>query len=346
MSKNQIKIGASAALKKINGPLTPLTPQFYYGAKLAVDNWNKYHALKAKIVWSDDEASKEKALRAAEHLANQEVKGVVGHFSSECALNAAPIYMDKGIPLLLPAATNPSLTEFKNVFRLCSRDDQTSPLILDQSINYLQANRIALIDDKSYYGLNHIGYIENDIVNLNNRNIKTIKLTWEANSKDQGLIQKLLSFSPELIIFSGRFHIAVEFTNTIRNILPNIPIIFGDDVIVKDYADSLNCTPDNIWAVGPPSIPENSNAKQFINEYEEIVGLKPGFYAASTYAAVEVLLQSINNADNLDQDLLTVINENSFSTILGKIKFTKNGEMLNAPLSLWKLEGQKFTITQ
>ncbi|MEK5251460.1 branched-chain amino acid ABC transporter substrate-binding protein [Bacillus sp. FSL R9-9530] len=337
MVVDAIKFGAAGALSGIR---TAQTPQFYNGVKIAVDHWNLNNSVKAEVVWGDDQAKAEIAPEVARDFLSQKVEGVVGHFSSICALKASPIYMEKNVPLILPAATNSMLTKQKNVFRMCATDDESSKLIANVAINIIKANRIAFISDSSFYGMNHIESIYKETIKI--KKIDAMVMHWKEHNDVITLVEQILGFNPNLIIFSGRCHDAVHFMNSFRKNMREMSFVFGDDVIVKEFTDNVNSTEGNIWAVGPSPIPLNDTSIQFIAEYESIVGSRPGFYAASTYASVQLLLQSImkNRLENVD--LLDVIAENEFETIIGNVKFDSNHELKNQPISLWSLKNEIF----
>lgn len=337
MVVDTIKFGAAGAL---SGVRTAQTPQFYHGVKIAVDHWNLNNSVKAEVVWGDDQAKAEIAPEIARDFLSQKVEGVVGHFSSICALKASPIYMDKNVPLILPAATNPMLTKQKNVFRMCATDEESSKLIANVSMNIITTNRIAFISDSSFYGMNHIESIYKETIKI--KKVDAMVMQWKEHDDVVPLVEQILEFNPDLIIFSGRCHVAVHFMHSLKKSIREIPFVFGDDVIIKEFTDNVKNSEGNIWAVGPSPIPLNDTSIQFIAEYESIVGSKPGFYAASTYASVQLLLQSIMKNRLEKVDLLDVIAENEFETIIGNVKFDSNHELKNQPISLWNLKNEIF----
>ncbi|WKB36105.1 ABC transporter substrate-binding protein [Terrilactibacillus sp. S3-3] len=235
---------------------------------MAIDVWNEDHVQKADLIWADDMADQEKATSAAEYLIKHNVEGVVGHFSSICALNAAPIYLEKNIPLILPAATtSPGLTSLKNVFRLCAMDNQSAVLISEIALRKIKSQRILLVNDGSYYGFHHVKGIYDEIKRRANEEIEILIQKWKKK-KDQNLIECMLNFNPDLVVFSGRCHVAIDFSKGTHEIFSKIPVIFGDDVIVKEYLDNVNFPLGWIWAVGPPPLTEYSGALDFIEKYK------------------------------------------------------------------------------
>ncbi|NVL56145.1 amino acid ABC transporter substrate-binding protein, partial [Pseudomonas syringae pv. actinidiae] len=78
----------------------------------------------ARVQWHflDDGANAARGAEVAQHMIDWQADVVVGHFSSDAAIIAAPLYQQAGIALLTPAATIDRLTlEHFNVFRFCPR---------------------------------------------------------------------------------------------------------------------------------------------------------------------------------------------------------------------------------
>ena len=82
-----------------------------------------------RLLIDDDAADPPTACEAAHRLIRAGVEAVVGHFNSDAAAAAGPIYRAAGVPLLLPAATRDGLARDVSAFRMCPTDaDQVRAL--------------------------------------------------------------------------------------------------------------------------------------------------------------------------------------------------------------------------
>ena len=77
----------------------------------------------AQLSFADDMAQVDQAIKVANGFVAAGVDAVVGHFNSDCARAAGRIYLDAGIPFLMPAATAPDLIDATQGYRLCAPDD-------------------------------------------------------------------------------------------------------------------------------------------------------------------------------------------------------------------------------
>ena len=100
------------------------------GAKLAIEELNAKgvkiggKAVKFELLTEDDAGDPKQGTAVAQKLADQKVKGVVGHLNSGTSIPASKIYSDAGIPQISPSATNPKYTRqgFKTTFRVVADD--------------------------------------------------------------------------------------------------------------------------------------------------------------------------------------------------------------------------------
>jgi branched-chain amino acid transport system substrate-binding protein len=79
----------------------------------------------------DDASDPEAAADLAEEFALAGVGLVIGHFNSDCARAAIPIYRAHGVGLLLPASTANELPLGQGVYRLCANDAAQARLIAE-----------------------------------------------------------------------------------------------------------------------------------------------------------------------------------------------------------------------
>ncbi|MDK1313540.1 ABC transporter substrate-binding protein [Pseudoalteromonas ardens] len=129
------------------GPLSG--PRSDYGRMLAQVADKLKHSEGIECELFDDEAQPDAIAACTSQIISCGARIVVGHLNSFCATLAAPVYLEKGIPLLLPAATKAELTHFKNVFRICPDEGK----MLDMMVAVLEKTpRLAVFCDGSRYG--------------------------------------------------------------------------------------------------------------------------------------------------------------------------------------------------
>ncbi|HMC43924.1 MAG TPA: branched-chain amino acid ABC transporter substrate-binding protein, partial [Caballeronia sp.] len=117
------------------GPLTGASANFgkdlEMGARLAIDEANAANIvingkpLQLTLDSQDDQADPKAAVQVAQRFVDANVAAVVGHFNSGTTLAASSVYNRGGIPQIIPAASNPSITHqgFKLMYRPYGTDN-------------------------------------------------------------------------------------------------------------------------------------------------------------------------------------------------------------------------------
>src|SRR3974390_3753191 len=149
---------ASAQVKfAVGGPITggsaAFGAQLANGGEQAVEDINAAGGiLGQKLVLSigDDRADPKEGVSSANKFAADGAKYVIGHFNSGVTIPASDVYMENGMLVITPAATNPKVTDRNmwNVFRVCGRDDQQGSAAGAIIAQRYKGKRVAIIHDK------------------------------------------------------------------------------------------------------------------------------------------------------------------------------------------------------
>ncbi len=144
--ENVIRIGAAGPM---TGDQSKMGIDLRNGVELAVAEWNEKGGLlgkKVQLVPGDDQADPKQAVSIANKFINQKVNAVVGHWNSNCSINASTYYNTANIVSISPASTNPRLTRqgYKTVFRVCGTDDQQGGVAAEFVLNTLRPKRVAV----------------------------------------------------------------------------------------------------------------------------------------------------------------------------------------------------------
>lgn len=75
-----------------------------------------------EIIFADDMATPTQAVTVADYFIRAKVEAVIGHFNSDCARKAGPLYRKAGIAFIMPASTAPDLVNVTGGIRICPSD--------------------------------------------------------------------------------------------------------------------------------------------------------------------------------------------------------------------------------
>ncbi|WP_340620919.1 ABC transporter substrate-binding protein [Xenorhabdus siamensis] len=262
-----------------------------------------------EFILCEDFGSQDGGAKVAQYIVRQGIDCVIGHYSSNSALGAVDIYAENNIPLLLPAATDDSLTRGReNTFRI----PPSNKNIVNTLCSFLKIRGIRIsevIADANLYCENYK---------------EKIKITIEREF-DEGY-----QYNIDALIYIGTadktesFIFDREKNNDIR--------IF---IITDDAANQYLKLPDNIasekvMGIGLSPLQLTNPSSSYLLKYKRKYNENPGVFFKETLIALEI----VNYLKNKNDNLLTILNNEIIPTTLGTVSFTK-GENKENNLCLW-----------
>jgi hypothetical protein len=201
-----------------------------------------------EIVYIDDGGDGRCAkLISEEIIKSPNVIGVIGHATSSTTRIALNAYRKANIPLIMPIATNPSLTfNCKNCFRLPSNDSIQAIAIADYAVNHLHGKQIYLIWDASESAKDYSDYLQSAVTDLIGDKIKFQQKIEFKPMNYQHLLQSISLNETDVVIFCGYGSLAREFFNGLRfeylgkdreAILKRPKVILSDGSKISDIKD-------------------------------------------------------------------------------------------------------------
>ena len=109
-----------AVCTPLTGRAAVLGKEMEQAVQIAVAEQDMEGNIRVQLLIYDDESSVAKASRIAEQIASDNtVFGVVGNYGSDTTLASAKIFARFDLPMIIPVASNPMITEsgLHNVFR-------------------------------------------------------------------------------------------------------------------------------------------------------------------------------------------------------------------------------------
>ncbi|MBI4722353.1 MAG: branched-chain amino acid ABC transporter substrate-binding protein [Candidatus Stahlbacteria bacterium] len=337
----------------IAGPLTGDQAKMGYdlinGVTLAIDEWNaKGGILGKKIVMlkGDDRRDPREAVSVANKMANEDVVGVIGHFNSSCSVPASTIYNEAGVIQITPASTNPKLTEqgFKNVFRICGRDDQQGLVGARFVLERLKKHKIAILHDKTTYGQ---GLADEFKKNVENKaDVVAYEGIVQGENDYTAVLTKLKQQTPEVIYFGGIYPEAGLMVKQMKEIGLEAIFVAGDGVIDPEFIKIGGKATEGVYLSFGPSVKELPTAKHFIDEYTKRFG-EIGPYSVYSYDAANILLSAMERCKNTERDKVAETLRNiKYDGAIGHIEFDEHGDVKVAPYIFWVVKDGKFVPAQ
>jgi len=329
----QVKFGVAGP---ITGGSAAFGAQLRNGVEQAVEDINAAGGImgqKLVLAIGDDRADPKEGVSTANKFAADGVKFVVGHFNSGVTIPASDVYLENGMLVMTPSATNPKVTDrpgMWNVFRVCGRDDQQGAVAGAFIATKFKGKRVAVIHDKTTYGQ---GLADETRKAMNAKGIKEVM--YEGINKDDkdftALVSKLKSANPDLVYWGGLHDTGGLIVRQMRDQGVKAPLMGGDGITDDEFAAIAGPGAEGTLMTYSPDPRNNPKNKEIVELFRKKRGFEPQAYTLYSYAAVQIIKQAAEQAKSLDPKKVAEVMHSgkAFNTVLGDISFDKKGDVSN-----------------
>ncbi len=345
-----VSIGVSAPL---TGSLRQVGEAFVQGIYLAVKDINDAGGIKIgsssqKVIVRvlNDAGDRTTAINvASQFVADTNIVGVVGPYSSSTLLASAPIYnaASPGKPIIAPAATNPKITEAGRMIYRVAPSDTTQGAALARLVKSRGAASVAVLfdeDDAYSLGLADSFKTEAGTIGLTTSDFK-IKL----NQYDA---VKVGNYNVDAIFVSG-YTSDVAAAARLEKLFGK-PIYAGDgaygqDLVAQGGADIEGVIVTSFWH----STLTDATSVRFTKRFQNLFGGgTPNANAMQAYDAARTLIEAIrrrpkggNNGEAVRSGLET-FRTNPGPGVTSAVRFDDNGDIVGRPWVAITVENAKF----
>jgi branched-chain amino acid transport system substrate-binding protein len=321
---------AIAVAGPMSGRYAAYGRQLRAGAELALEDINGRGGVLGRRVAlreADDRCEAAHARPAAEFLARQAVKLVIGHFCAGASLAASAVYSDAGILHILPAS-GPGTPGRDNGGPLGLSLSDAGPDQGQTAARYLsqraEGARIAILHDRTVYGRALAEALRDGLGGQ--ARVVLLEAVRPAEKDYAALIARLKAAGATFVYFGGQPTEAALIARQMRRAaLP--AILFGGDTL----ADST------YWELAGPAgegtlvtftrhgggLPRAA----LIGHRLEQRGEASGPYALRSYSAVQLWAAAAEDAGSAEPAAVAIrLTSGTWHTILGTVSFNPRGE--------------------
>ncbi|MFK7901804.1 MAG: ABC transporter substrate-binding protein [Nitratireductor sp.] len=340
-----LKIGLSLPL---SGDRKNFGEQFLIGAQLAVQLQTAH---KVDLFVVDDGCDESLGELAATDLAERQPHIVTGYLCNETSYIAANILRVSNTPILIAGAQSERLTKDRTrqewqLWRL-SPSDKEEAEIAAQILSHKWSNEpYAIVDDGTVLGrtLSDIFKAKMEDQNLSAHFVDTFRPTQSTQAR---LVRRLARAGVKnVFVGGGAEDIALIAQNAQQLNIP-LQVVGTNSLSVLPYLNEENRPPNGLLAVlrrdSTLIKEEEMNANAALKELTTTLSTRnitPEDYIFRGFAAMQLSLKAASSGNV--SEIKNALNSQNFSTILGDVKFSENGENTLSPYALYQWQDNAF----
>jgi branched-chain amino acid transport system substrate-binding protein len=332
------------------GPMTGenafLGEQMKHGAEQAAADINMNGGIggeKLTLRFADDACDPKQAVTVANQMASAGVKFVVGHGCSGASIPASKIYNEEGIFMITPMSTNPALTDagFKDVFRVCGRDDQQGGVIGHYILDHYRDKKIAIVNNQSAWGQG----IANEIKkSLNNANVKeTLFESFSGGQRDfSALISQFKQAGVQVAFIGGYYTEVGLLVRQMKQQGANFQIIGGDALVTNEFWSITGPDGDGVLMSFNPDPNKRPEARTVLESFKK-ANIPTEGYTLYSYAGVQIVAEAIKRAGGPDPAKAAAeIRKSPVKTVLGAISYDAKGDVEGTNYVIYRWHDGKY----
>ncbi|MBR1304014.1 ABC transporter substrate-binding protein [Bradyrhizobium sp. U87765 SZCCT0109] len=306
------------------------------GAFLAITHHHEHGGVPVRALWHDDHRSADGGRAAANHLRDQGIRYVIGHFSSRAAMTAAPVYADAGILFLAPGASAPELTDLpvpSSVLRLFGRDGTQADAITRALHHLGPAQQIELFIEDNRYGRS-LGAL------------LTARLTDAGHIVRPVVVHRGDAPDPTMdgpAILAGTREFSARL---LQRLAPSRYRIAGDDAFHTAFLEEAGAMADGVRIPVIGGHADNAAAARLTEAYRVLIGRAPGAYFLTSYVAIDLVLRTLRHCGDCGGSTAAAwLRARSWPTALGELGFSATGEVSGLDWRMVRVHRQQFVPT-
>ena len=335
-----VLIGYIAAMAQSRGQ------SLHDAAQFAVDEANKLDLRIAgkrtrfKLFVADDKNDPKLAVISARAAVAAGVVGMVGHYSTDASIAAAPVYRDAGIAQVSPATAGREFTRlnYPTIFQLLGNSDVTPTYLVESALGILHAQRLAVVDDNTALGTDLAKKFNASLEGKNKRAAVLDRLDNAKTSDFNGSMEKIRSANADVVFFAGIAPQTIAFSLRMQQMKLQNTLLLASGAIHAEFPQNAGEYAEGTMLLAP-GLPASriSNFKKLEKAYRENfkAPLIPQSWCA--YDAVNLLVEAMKQADSIEPGRLVPILRNiRFNGMSGLISFDKEGNLNNPRYTLYR----------
>lgn len=351
-NKENIKIGV---LLTLSGPDAPYGIDALRGIELAIADKGQVFGHNVELVQQDDHCSAQGGTEGANALAaDPKIIAIIGATCSSSTEPAARILSEKGLVLISPSSTAPSLTDPQThqpgFLRTIYNDKAQGKTVAEFAFKVLGARTMVTVHDGTPYPLQLQQAACDNFEQLGGQCL--IQMQIQSGQNMTGLINQIADLAPDVLYYPLYTTDGVNLTKKIvtEPKLFKTALISSDGLLSSDFLKQTGRLSDGMYLSGPVTLQE---PQAFLQKYLNRYGEQPiASYHLQAYDAAFMIFEAIERvAHPSGQDGIIIPRQALRNTLFavrqmnglsGIITCSPNGDCAVPNIAIFQVQGNQF----
>ncbi len=342
LAADTIKIGIP---QPMTGPATQYGDQIQAGALTAIDAINAAGGVLGKMLEPlliDDGCEPKQAVPAANRVVNSGAQFAVAHACSGTTVPAVNVYEQEGVVAITPGATSPLVTDTIKphyFFRTIGRDDQQGPFAASFIAQQLKPATVAILHDKQTYGSGVASQVRDSLAGTDVKLILFEGIN-VGDSDYSAVITKLKSENPDLIYFGGYHAELGLLLRQAREQGLETQFMGPEGVANQDLVAIAGPAVAGLLVTLPADFTKLPGNEDILAHFKTYKRSPDGAFNMPAYAAVQILVASIEAVGEDPDKVADYMHANSFDTAIGNVEYDTKGDLKAFEFAVFKWDAQ------
>jgi branched-chain amino acid transport system substrate-binding protein len=296
------------------------------------------------VVAADDREDEAVAMRvAAELVSDLSVIAVVGHKNSGPSRAAAPIYAAAGLTQITQCSTDNLLSRsgWRTFFRLCADNERQAAVAAEFAYAQMPRGRAVAVHDRTAYGTPLVEAFARRFLELSGNPVQVLAMHVGQDDFTE-IVDAVRKVRAEIVDLGAT---EIESSKLMRALRAGglHPLIISseggsDNPIVKLAGEAGEGSVHTYAGANPLATTASS---ELVARCRAELGETPS-YLVECYDAVSVIAAAIEHGATSRPQVRDAVATTDAEGLGGRIRFAANGDRVDAPVSLWRIEGGRM----
>jgi len=344
-----IRVGEYASL---TGKEASFGQTSHHGVTLAIEEINAAGGVLGRpleLFYEDNQTKPGESATAAKKLISRnKVVALIGEVSSGRSNEAAPVAQASHVPMIAPAATNPSVTLKGNyIFRVCFIDPFQGAILAKFATGDLHAKKVATLFSVSNAYSVGLAKVFKEKFTAAGGDVVTEKSFSEGDKDFRAQLTAVKAAGVDAVFVPSYYTEAALIARQARDLGIDVPLFGGDgweaEELLQIGGEALNgCFYSTHFSAQNTDVKVGEFAKRYKARWNDE---EPGAFSALGYDAVYVLADAIKRAGTTEEPALrnALADTKNFNGVTGVTTLDENRNA-SKPATIIAIKGGKLSF--